>query len=110
MRRALALSLLSLAALGALPAEAQTRRTEVVVQEAPIVLRVRPRSYLDAGNVVAPGTTNAYATRDIVSYINTPPYIGMRDRFGEGILPDPVTGVFVGAQNPFGPVGSPFVR
>jgi hypothetical protein len=28
----------------------------------------------------------------------------MRDRFGEGALPDPIHGVFIGARNPFGPV------
>lgn len=110
MRRALSLSLLALAALSAaLPAQAQSRRNQAVVQEQPpLVVRVRPRSYLDAGNVVAPGTTTGYATRDIVSYVNSPPYIGFRDRFGGGILPDPMGGPFVGARNSFSTVGSPF--
>jgi hypothetical protein len=34
-----------------------------------------------------------------------PPWIGQRERFGEGVLPDPIiNGPFIGAQNPFGPV------
>ena len=107
MRRLSTLSLLSLAAFAAvLPsAEAQTRRTVRMIQpgEPGLVLRVRPRSFLDAGNVVQPGTTNRYATQDIVSYIVLPPYQNMRDRFGEGTLPDPIGGPFVGGSNPFGP-------
>jgi CheY-like chemotaxis protein len=31
----------------------------------------------------------------------------MRERFGEGTLPDPIHGPFVGARNPFGPVSFP---
>ena len=112
MRRFVALSFLSLAALATtVPmAEAQTRRSVAVVETVgqTVVLRVRPRSFLDAGNVVAPGTTNRYATRDIVSYINNPPYVNMRDRFGEGLLPDPIGGPFVGARNPFSPVDYTF--
>ncbi len=112
MLRFVGLSLLSLAALAAaMPAaEAQTRRRVQVVETVaqPLVLRVRPRSFLDAGNVVQPGTTNRYATRDIVSYVNNPPYANMRDRFGAGLLPDPIGGPFVGARNPFGPVDYAF--
>ena len=112
MRHLTLLGLISLAALTAATtgADAQNRRrTTVVVQEsAPPVLRVRPRSFLDAGNVVQPGTTNRYATRDIVSYINNPPYANTRDLFGAGLLPDPIGGPFVGARNPFGPVDYAF--
>jgi hypothetical protein len=107
MRRFVCLSVLSLAALAAtLPAaEAQTRRRVAVVETVgqPLVLRVRPRSFLDAGNVVAPGTTNRYATQDIVSYVNSPPYAHMGLAYGAGILPDAIGGPFVGARNPFGP-------
>ncbi len=112
MRRFICMSLLSLAALAAaVPvAEAQTRRRVAVVETVgqPVVLRVRPRSFLDAGNVVQPGTTNRYATQDIVSYINNPPYANTRDLFGAGLLPDPIGGPFVGARNPFGPVNYAF--
>ena len=112
MRRLISLSLLSLAALAAAvpAAEAQTRRQVVAVETVgqPVILRVRPRSFLDAGNVVQPGTTNRYATRDIVSYLNNPPYAHSRELFGAGTLPDPIGGPFVGAQNPFGPVDYAF--
>ena len=101
MRRIAVLSLLTLAAVaGAAPAEAQSRRGEEG-----LIVNVRPRSYLDAGKVVPVGTLNRYATSQVQSYLVSPPYIGMRDRFGEGTLPDPITnGPFVGARNPFGPV------
>ena len=112
MRRFVALSLLSLAALAAAApaAEAQTRQRVVAVETVgqPVVLRVRPRSFLDAGVVVQPGTTNRYATQDIVSYVNNPPYAHSRDLFGAGTLPDPIGGPFVGARNPFGPVDYAF--
>jgi hypothetical protein len=112
MRRFVALSFLSLAALATtVPmAEAQTRRSVAVVETVgqPVVLRVRPRSFLDAGNVVAPGTTNRYATQDIVSYVNSPPYAHRGELYGAGILPDPIGGPFVGARNPFGPVDYAF--
>jgi hypothetical protein len=104
MRRFLALSFLSLAAVGAAApaAEAQSRRNGDV-----LILNVRPRNWLNPGNVVEPGSTAnpASAYGQYVSYQNLPPWINMRDRFGEGVLPDPVTnGPFVGARNPIGPV------
>ena len=41
-----------------------------------------------------------------VSYLNLPPYLGMRERFGAGVLPDPVTNSpMIGARNPFGALG-----
>ena len=73
----------------------------------PLRLNVRPRSWLDAGNVVQPGSSvnPASAQGQMVSYLASPPWINMRDRFGEGTLPDPITnGPFVGARNQFGPV------
>ena len=110
MRRLISLGFLSLAALAlAAPAEAQTRRVVRVIQsEQPVVLTVRPRSFLDAGTQAFRGSENRYATQDIVSYVNNPPYGNLRDRFGAGTLPDPVHGVFVGARNPFGPVDFAF--
>ena len=112
MRRFACVSLFALVAWSAaLPAaEAQTRRTVRVVAPPSdvVVLRVRPRSFLDAGVVAQPGTTNRYATRDIVSYVNNPPYAGQREFFGAGQLPDPIGGPFVGAVNPFGPVDYAF--
>jgi hypothetical protein len=99
------LGLLSLAALTAAStlAEAQTRRQ---ASGEPLILNVRPRSFLDAGNVVQPGTldrtTSGFAQTQ--SYLVSPPWGHMRDRFGEGTLPDPVSGPFIGARNPIGPI------
>ncbi len=106
MRRLVAVSLLSVAAVMAVvpEAEAQLRRRG----EDTIILNVRPRSYLDAGRVVAPHSQDNPATSGYAqtqSYLNLPPYVGMKDRFGEGVLPDPVTnGPFPGARNAIGPV------
>jgi hypothetical protein len=110
MRRLMSLGLLSVTALMlAAPADAQTRRvTRVIQSEQPLVLNVRPRSFLDAGTQAIRGSENRYATQDIVSYVNSPPYGHMRDRFGHGTLPDPIHGAFVGARNPFGPVDFAF--
>lgn len=74
-----------------------------------LAVRVRPRSWLDAGNVVRPGSNVNPATNPqliAASQLNLPAYgVGMRDRFGFSSLPDPITnGPFVGARNPFGPV------
>ncbi len=73
----------------------------------PLRLNVRARNFLDAGNTVAPYSqvNPASAYGQMVSYLNNPPYLNMKDRFGEGTLADPVTnGPFVGAMNPIGPV------
>ena len=100
MRRtaAFAASLLALTLVGTV-AEAQDR---------PLRLNVRPRSWLDIGNVVPPNSSvnPASAYGQTVSYLVNPPYINMRDRFGAGVLPDPVTnGPFVGGGvNLLGPV------
>ena len=104
MRRLALLGLMSIAALmAAVPdAEAQLRRRG----EDTLTLNVRPRSFLDAGRVVPVGTYNRYAgVGQVQSYLNLPPWVNQRDRFGEGTLPDPITnGPFVGARNPFGPI------
>ena len=105
MRRFAALAVLSVAAvsLAAPVAEAQSRRRS----GDSLVIRVQPRSFLDAGTVVPVGSMN-YPTSgygQTASYLNSPPYIGMRDRFGAGTLPDPIqNSPFVGGRNPFGPI------
>src|SRR3954469_16941148 len=104
MRRTalIAASLLALTALGT-AAEAQ----ESYHVNGPLRLNVRPRSWLELGNNVQSGSSvnPASAYGQTVSYLATPPWINMRDRFGEGVLPDPITnGPFVGATNPLGPV------
>jgi hypothetical protein len=110
MRRLAVLAAASVAAFtGLVPvlapvAEAQSLRRR---GEETIILNVRPRSFLDAGNVVPVGSEQspAGAYGQVRSYLNLPPYHNMKDRFGEGSLPDPVTnGPFVGASNPFGPI------
>ena len=85
-------------------AEAQQRRPVVRQTEPVPILRVRPRSFLEAGTVVSPGsldrTTGGFAQTQ--SYLLSPPYAAQRERFGEGVLPDPITnGPFVGARSPF---------
>jgi hypothetical protein len=109
MPRLVTLGFVSLTALTAIAstADAQTRRRVVVQEPAPLLLRVRPRSFLEPGNVVPVGsldrTTSGYAQTQ--SYLLSPPYAQQGERFGVGILPDPITnGPFVGARNPFGPI------
>ncbi len=110
MRSLTVLSLISLAAVVAATAgaEAQTRRrTAVVVEEsAPPLLRVRPRSFLDAGRAVPVGSIerHRHGYWQTQSYLVMPPWHNMRDRFGEATLPDPIHGPFIGARNPFGPI------
>ncbi|MBJ6126606.1 hypothetical protein [Microvirga splendida] len=96
MRRFALLGLASMAALTTVPMVADAQ-----AQDRPLVLRVQPRSFLDPGRVVEPGSLNRYATQPMLSYMTNPPWNHMRDRFGEGALPDPIGGPFVGARNPF---------
>jgi hypothetical protein len=112
MRRLAVLAALSIAALSAVPvapAEAQTR-TVRRNGEGVLILNVRPRSYLDAGTVVPVGSMN-YPTSgygQTVSYLNLPPYVGQRERFGASVLPDPVSnGPYPGPnpRNPFSGIG-----
>jgi hypothetical protein len=96
---------ISLAVVGILPAEAQTRPLRRSGEDV-LILNVRPRSYLDAGNVVPVGSMNYPASGygQAVSSINLPPYLGMRERFGASVLPDPVAnGPYPGPnmRNPF---------
>jgi|SRR5262245_3631757 hypothetical protein len=110
MRGTLTFSLIALAAVAAVApqAEAQQRRRVIVPIDASVpTLRVRPRSFLDPGVVVIPGdldrTTSGYAQTQ--AYLLSPPYAPNRERFSEGVLPDPITnGPYVGARNPFPPI------
>src|SRR3712207_342266 len=112
MRRLAILAALSTTALPLVPvapAEAQTR-TLRRSGEGVLILNVRPRSYLDAGNVVPVGSMNYPASGygQTVSYLNLPPYVGMRERFGASVLPDPVAnGPYPGpnGRNPFSGIG-----
>jgi len=115
MKRAIALSVLSVAvALAAAPAaQAQDDYGYGNGRSRPLTLNVRPQSWLRLGNVVSPGASvnPASALGQTISYLNSPPYANLRDRYEANRLPDPVTnGPFVGATNPFGPVdyGAPF--
>jgi hypothetical protein len=108
MRRLAAYTALSIAVFSALPAEAQTRSLRRSGEEV-LILNVRPRSYLDAGNVVPVGTYQGPASgyAQTQSYLNLPPYMGLRERFGASVLPDPIAnGPYPGPnmRNPFSPV------
>ncbi|GEP02006.1 hypothetical protein [Methylobacterium oxalidis] len=72
----------------------------------PLPIRIRPRSWLDAGNVVEPGSTagglgNPATNPQLIAASNQlNPVWGRNDRFGGGILPDPITnGPFIGARS-----------
>ena len=93
----------SLSGLGAVsPVEAQPRFVERVGPALPI--RIRPRSWLDGGNVVEPGNgsvSNPATNPQFIAASNQlNPVYGRNDRFGGGILPDPITnGPFIGARS-----------
>jgi hypothetical protein len=73
----------------------------------PLKLTVRAKSFLEPGNTVAPYSqvNPASAVGQMVSYVNSPPYANLHERYGSGALPDPTTnGPFIGARNPIGPV------
>jgi hypothetical protein len=73
----------------------------------PLQLTVRAKSFLQPGNTVAPYSqvNPASAYGQMVSYVNSPPYANLQERYGAANLPDPFTnGPFVGARNPIGPV------
>ena len=103
----LALSAVATVTVFAESADAQTRRrTTVIREERPLLLRVRPRSFLEPGPVVPVGSLERQRSGywQTVSYLVSPPWGHRRDQFGEGTLPDPIHGPFIGARNPFGPV------
>ena len=86
-------------------AEAQGRYAPAGVRVSqPLPIRIRPRSWLDAGNVVEPGNgsvANPATNPALIAASNqlNPPY-GRSDRYGEGFLPDPITnGPFIGARS-----------
>jgi hypothetical protein len=95
-------ALIGLATLAA--ATAFSVAQEAQAQDRPLVLRVTPRSFLDPGNAAPVGSLNRYATQGQLSYLTSPPWGHHRDQFGEGALPDPIGGPFVGARNPFADV------
>ena len=109
MRRFITFSLLALAAAlaAARPVDAQQRRRVIVQDDGVPIIRVRPRSFLDPGNVVQPGSLNRTTSgvAQLQLYLLSPPYAGQFERYGEGRLPDPViNGPFVGSRSPFNPV------
>lgn len=115
MRRTVLLTLAALASLAASAPSVSAQDRVVYRRDGGFTINVRPRSFLDAGNVVQPysSVNPASAYGQMVSYLNSPPYANRRDQFGEGTLPDPVTnGPFVGARSPFDPVdyGTYYVR
>jgi len=71
-----------------------------------LILTVRPRSWLNPGNVIPVGAqvNPASPLGQTISTMVLPPWQNMRDRFGESVLPDPIGGPFIGARNPIGPV------
>ena len=109
MRRAILLAATVLATV-TVGAAAQAQESYHVRGPLPLRFDVRPRSWLDSGNTIEPysSVNPASAYGQTVSYLSSPPYINMADRFGglgNGALPDPVTnGPFVGSQNILGPV------
>jgi hypothetical protein len=105
MRRFTLLGLGMLATFAAVSAAAEAQ-----AQDRPLVFRVQPRSFLDPGPVAPVGSLNRYATQGQLSYMMNPPWNNHRDRFGEGVLPDPLGGPFVGARNPFPTFGVPDVE
>ena len=76
MRHLAIYTAISVAFVGALPAEAQTRTLRRNGEV--LILNVRPRSYLDAGKVVPVGSLNFPTSGygQTVSYLNLPPYFG----------------------------------
>ncbi|MFE1601383.1 hypothetical protein [Methylobacterium sp. ID0610] len=102
------LGLLSLATLGAGTVGSEAQDSYVIRSYRGgqgLAIRVRPRSWLDAGNVVAPnaGSVSNPATNPhfiTASYLASPPYIANRERWGgAGVLPDPITNTaFIGAR------------
>ncbi|RZK94832.1 MAG: hypothetical protein EOO66_07795 [Methylobacterium sp.] len=97
---------LTLAAVGAnTAAEAQGRYAPAGYRVSqPLPIRIRPRSWLDAGNVVEPGNgsvSNPATNPVLIAQSNQlNPVYGRNDGYGGGILPDPITnGPFIGARS-----------
>jgi len=77
-------------------AEAQAQSAE----GRPLILNVRPRSFLDPGPVAPVGSMNRYATTGQTSLITSPPWSD-NDRFNPNLPGGPTGQPFVGATNPF---------
>lgn len=68
------------AGIASTAAEAQQRK------KGPLVVRVKPRSFFDAGKVVPEGSLSQYARGP--HYYSQPTYSFVGSRFGESNLPD----------------------
>ena len=82
-------------------AQAQTRTLRRNREN--LILNERPRSYLDASNVVPVSSLNFRTSGcgQTVSYLNLPPY-----SVSAGVLPNPVTkSPIIRARNPFSALG-----
>jgi hypothetical protein len=101
-----AIGLGALAALtawsGVAEAQAQTAR------ERPLVLTVRPRSFLDPGPAAPVGSMNRYVTTGQNSLVTSPPW-SQNDRFNPN-LPSGPGEPFVGGTNPFDPIATGSIR
>jgi hypothetical protein len=64
-------------------------------KQRPLYVKVKPRSYLDAGKVAPVGSLSQYA---VSNRYNTPMSHGIGNGFGSYLLPDPIGG----GRNPFG--------
>jgi hypothetical protein len=101
---------MGVAGFSAQPANAQTANAQIdrrATLGRPIILTIKPRSYLDAGVVVPVGSLSGPESplMQTKSYLLHRPYSGSRERFGEGVLPDPIQNTpMIGARNPFGPI------
>jgi len=100
MRRFSVIGLGALAAILALSgfAEAQAQAS----RERPLVLTVRPRSFLDPGPAAPVGSMNRYVTTGQNSLVTSPPW-SENDRWSPN-LPSGPGQPFVGARNPFDPI------
>ncbi|MDE4915248.1 hypothetical protein PQI07_32195 [Methylobacterium sp. 092160098-2] len=100
---ALCLASLGLAAAG--DAQARSAPGGYERASAPLNIHVRPRSWLDAGNVVERGSSvaglgNPAMNPQLIAASNQlAPVWGRNDRFGADILPDPITNApFIGVR------------
>ncbi|GJE26156.1 hypothetical protein [Methylobacterium organophilum] len=70
----------------------------------PLPIRIRPRSWLDAGNVTEPGNGSVMNPATNPAFIAASnalsPVYGRNDLYGGSNLPDPITnGPFIGARS-----------
>jgi hypothetical protein len=98
MRRLTLIGLGALAAITAVSAVAEAQAQSA--NNRPLVLTVRPRSFLEPGPVAPVGSLNRYATTGQNSLITSPPW-SENDRFNPNLPGGPTGAPFVGATNPF---------